>query len=208
MSPRPPPKISLRHDHDWTRGNDELGSTVEQQPVGQLVQQSCGEAQHATCSQPTQPKPKSNCDRPGKPDTTEDVFVVKGETSRSHEIDEKGLHEEFVSSDRSGKPDNLSENTRVEQAQNGSGQPDESSSSSAHTVKEQFAPEENRDIASFNADNEFNRAIGLKEMIRVLQLNINQLENSFNSHLEKHFNLVLPSQPNSLNPLKIERGNL
>ena len=29
----------------------------------------------------------------------------------------------------------------------------------AHTVKEQFAPEENRDIASFNADNEFNRAI-------------------------------------------------
>ena len=32
-------------------------------------------------------------------------------------------------------------------------------------------------------------------------------KNSFNSHLEKHFNLVLPSQPNSLNPLKIERGN-
>ena len=34
-----------------------------------------------------------------------------------------------------------------------------------------------------------------------------QLGNSFNSHLEKHFNLVLPSQPNPLNPLKIERGN-
>ena len=34
------------------------------------------------------------------------------------------------------------------------------------------------------------------------------VENSFNSHLGKHFNLVLPSQPNSLNPLKIERGNL
>ena len=49
-------------------------------------------------------------------------------------------------------------------------------------------------------------SIGLKEMInRVLQLNISQLENSFNSHLEKHFKLVLPSQPNSLNPLKIER---
>ena len=30
-------------------------------------------------------------------------------------------------------------------------------------------------------------------MIRVLQLNIDQLANSFNSHLEKHFNLVLPS---------------
>ena len=38
-------------------------------------------------------------------------------------------------------------------------------------------------------------------------MNIDQLVNSFNSHLEKHFNLVLPSQPNSLNPLKIERGN-
>ena len=36
-SPRPPPKISLRHDHDWTRGNDQLGSTVEQQPVAKLV---------------------------------------------------------------------------------------------------------------------------------------------------------------------------
>ena len=29
----------------------------------------------------------------------------------------------------------------------------------AHTVKEQFAPEESRDSASFNTDNEFNRAI-------------------------------------------------
>ena len=28
-----------------------------------------------------------------------------------------------------------------------------------HTVKEHFAPEENRDTASFNTDNEFNRAI-------------------------------------------------
>ena len=43
-------------------------------------------------------------------------------------------------------------------------------------------------------------------MIRVLQLNINQLENSFNGHLEKHFNLDLPSQPNSLIQLVIERG--
>ena len=43
MSPRPPPKISLRHDHDWTRGNDELGSTVDQQPQGKIVRQSRGE---------------------------------------------------------------------------------------------------------------------------------------------------------------------
>ena len=45
----------------------------------------------------------------------------------------------------------------------------------------------------------------LEEVInRVLQLN----RNSFNNHLEKHFKLVLPSQPNFLNPLKIERENL
>ena len=89
ISLRPPPKISLRHDHDWTRGNDELGSTVEQQPVGKIVRQSRGEVQRATFSQLTQPRPKPICDRSGKPDSTEDVFVVKGETSRSHEIDEK-----------------------------------------------------------------------------------------------------------------------
>ena len=164
MSPRPPPKISLRHDHDWTRGNDELCSTVEQQPVGKIVRQSCGEVQRATFSQLTQPKPKPICDRSGKPDSTEDVFVVRGETSRSHEIDEKGFHGELGSSDRSGKPDNLSENTRVEQTHDGSGQPDERNSSSAHTVKEQFAPGENRDIALFNSDNEFNRAINEEDI--------------------------------------------
>ena len=81
MSPRPPPKISLRHDHDWTRGNGQLGSTVEQQPVGKIVRQS-GEVEHATFSQLTQPFPTPICDRSGKPDSTRDVFVVKGETSR------------------------------------------------------------------------------------------------------------------------------
>ena len=161
MSLRPPPKISLRHDHDWTRGNDQLGSTVDQQPEGKVVRQSRGEvSQHATFSQLTQPIPKPICDRSGKLDSTRDVFVVKGETSRSHEIDEKG----FRSSDRSGKPDNLFENTRVEQTHDGSGQPDERNSSSAHIVKEHFAPEYNRDIALFNTDNEFNCAINEEDI--------------------------------------------
>ena len=122
LSPRPPPKLSLRHDHDWTRGNDELGSTVEQQPVGKLVQQSFGEVQRVKLSKPTQSKPKPICDR-------------------------------------SGKPEKLSEDIRVKHAHDGTGQLVEPSSSSTHIVKEQFVPEENRDIASFNADNEFNRAI-------------------------------------------------
>ena len=85
-----------------------------------------------------------------KPDNTQDVFVVKGETSRSLEINEKVFHEEPCSSHRSGEPDitpsvikahNLSENIRVEQIHDRSGQPDERNSSSAHTVKEQHAPE-------------------------------------------------------------------
>ena len=60
MSPRPPPKISLRHDHDWNRGNDELGSTVEQQPVSKLVQQSLGEVQHVKFCKPTPTKTQTN----------------------------------------------------------------------------------------------------------------------------------------------------
>ena len=57
-----------------------------------LFDWSRGEVQHATFSQLTQPIPKPICDRSGKPDCTRDVFVVKGDTSRSHEIDEKGFH--------------------------------------------------------------------------------------------------------------------
>ena len=34
-------------------GNDQLGSTVEQQPVGKLVQQSFGEVQRVKFSKPT-----------------------------------------------------------------------------------------------------------------------------------------------------------
>ena len=74
------------------------------------------------------------------------------------------LHEELISSDRSGKPDDLLENTRVKQTHDRSGKPDERNSSSAHKVREQFAPDENRDIASFNTDNEFNRAINEEDM--------------------------------------------
>ena len=78
----------------------------------------------------------------------------QGETSRSHEIDEKGFHGELCSSDRSGKLDNL----------HGSGQLVQRNSSSAHTVKEQVAYEENRDITLFNTDNEFNRAINEEDI--------------------------------------------
>ena len=88
LSPRPPPKISLKHDLNWSKGNNQSGSTVEHQPVGKLVQQSLGEALQAGSSKPTQfPKPIE--DRSGRPVTQEIVSV---------------LQEELSSSDRTGKP--------------------------------------------------------------------------------------------------------
>ena len=70
------------------------------------------------------------------------MFLWRGKTSRSHEIDEKRLHKELCSLDRSVKPDRLSEDIRVKHAHDGTGEPDERNSSSAHTAKEQFVPEE------------------------------------------------------------------
>ena len=123
LSPRPPPKISLKHDHNWTKGNDQSGSTVEQKPVGKLDQQSFGEVPRVNLSKPTQSKPNPICDRSGKPEDTERVFVDKGKTSHSQEIDEKRLHKELGSSDRTRKPVQLSEDMRVMHARDGTGEP-------------------------------------------------------------------------------------
>ena len=66
MSPRPPPKISLRHD--WTK---ELGSKVDRQPEGEVARQPGGEvARQAKFFQPTQPIPNQ--------------FQDERKTSRSH----------------------------------------------------------------------------------------------------------------------------
>ena len=103
-------------------------------------------------SKPTQSKPKPICDRSGKPEDSERVFVVEGETSRSQEIDDKRLHKELGSSDRTGKPVQLSEDMRVMHAHDGTREPVKSSANT-HIVKEHFVPAEHRDIASFNTDN-------------------------------------------------------
>ena len=61
MSPRPPPKISLRHD--WTK---ELGSKVDRQPEGEVTRQPEGEvARQAKFFQPTQPIPNPIRERSG-----------------------------------------------------------------------------------------------------------------------------------------------
>ena len=130
MSPRPPPKISLRHD--WTK---ELGSKVVQQPEGKVVERPEGEvARQAKFFQPTQPIPSPNCDRSGQPDITQDVIR---KTSRSQEISVNSFNEELCSSDRSGRPgithDVISvqacsseddKSLNVEQTHDRSGQPD------------------------------------------------------------------------------------
>ena len=130
MSPRPPPKISLRHDHEWTRGKVQLGSTVDQQPQMVRLFDSLEEKFNTKRSpnQPNQSQNQSVIDQ-GNLKDTKGVIVVEGETSRSHEIDEKGFHEKLCASDGSGQPEitlsviearNLSENTRVEQTHDGS----------------------------------------------------------------------------------------
>ena len=89
------------------------------------------------------------------------MFVVKGETSHSQEINVKSFHEEICSSDRSGQPgitpsviraqNNLSEDIRVEQTHDRSGQPDK------HKIEQQDAPEVRREITMLNTDNELTR---------------------------------------------------
>ena len=118
LSPRPPPKISLRHDLNWTRGNDELGSTVEHRPVGKLVQQSLGETVQFGSSKPIQ-SPKTNEDRSGKPVAQEIVSV---------------LQEELSSSDRTGKP--VTEEEQHVRNHDDSGKPEREEKQ--HTVQENY----------------------------------------------------------------------
>ena len=119
LSPRPPPKISLRNDLNWTRGNDDLGSTVEHRPVGKLVQQSLGETVHFGSSKPTQ-SPKTNGDRSGKPVAQEIVVGV--------------LQEEPSSSDRPGRP--VSREEQHVQNHDSSGKPEREEAQ--HTVQENY----------------------------------------------------------------------
>ena len=105
LSPRPPPKISLKHDLNWTKGNDQ-GSTVEHQPVGKLVQQSLGEALQPGSSKPTQ-FTNTIEDRTVKPVTQEIVGKSQGELSSSDRT-EKPLKDEekrvLRNHDRTGEP--------------------------------------------------------------------------------------------------------
>ena len=86
-SPRPPPKISLKHN--WMK---ELGSEVVRQPEGEVARQ-------AKSSQSTQPNPNPDHDRTGKP-----VVCPQEGASRSQKIETRSFREEAVKLDRTGKP--------------------------------------------------------------------------------------------------------
>ena len=92
MSPRPPPKISLKHE--WKR---ELGSEHAQRPeVGQL----------SRSFQSNQPIPNPSRERTERPVVKDETRTVQDgrKPSRSREIDVNSFHEDTVSSERTGRP--------------------------------------------------------------------------------------------------------
>ena len=161
LSPRPPPKISLRHDLNWTRGKDDLGFTVEHRPVGKLVQQSLGETVQFGSSKPTQ-SPKTNRDRSGKPVAQETVSV---------------LQEESSSSDRTGKP--VTEEEQHVRNHDNSGKPEREETQ--HTVQENYHLKsrdnlDKFDLATDDANVDFSvsgipeEAVKRSETLNILQL--------------------------------------
>ena len=143
-----------------------MGSKVDRQPEGEVVQQPQGE----TVRQPegevvrqtkffhsTQPTPNPIRDRPGRPDDMQD----ERKTSRSQEISVNSFNEELCSSDRSGRPgithdvisvqacsSEDSKSLNVEQTHDRTGRP----------VKDTVAAQDNREVyheaETLNIDNE------------------------------------------------------
>ena len=104
MSPRPPPKISLKHE--WKR---ELGSEVARQPEREVARQPEGEvarqpegevARQVKFFQPTQPIPNPIRERSERPGNMQDGR----NTSRSQEINVNSFCEDLSSSDRTVRP--------------------------------------------------------------------------------------------------------
>ena len=159
LSPRPPPKISLRRDLNWNQGQDQ-GFTVEHRPVGKLVQQSLGETLQPGSSKLTQ-SPKPIEDLSGKPVAQE--IVGK-------------LQEELSSSDRPGKP--VTEEEQHVRNHDGSGKPD--GEETQHTVQEDCHlkhrdKEDKFDLATDEGNIDFNifgisdEAVKCSETFNILQ---------------------------------------
>ena len=104
MSPRLPPKISLKHDLQR-----ELGSEHAQRPEGQVVQLSRSVQSNQPNPNPSRDRtgqPVVRTDRSGQPVVGTNTRTVQDgrKTSRSQEIDTRSFHEETVSSERTERP--------------------------------------------------------------------------------------------------------
>ena len=96
MSPRPPPKISLKHE--WTR---ELGQKIARESDGEVARQPEGEVvRQTTFFQPAQANQNPIRDRAVRPADMQDGR----NTSRPQEINENSFNEGLRSSDRTGRP--------------------------------------------------------------------------------------------------------
>ena len=104
MSPRPPPKISLKHD--WKR---ELGSEHAQRLERQVAQQSRSFQSNQSIPNPGRGRtgqPVVRTVRTGQPVVGTNTRTVPDgrKTSRSQEIDTRSFHEEAVKNDRTVQP--------------------------------------------------------------------------------------------------------
>ena len=113
MSPRLPPKISLKHD--WKR---ELGSEHAQRPEGQVEQQFKSIQSNQPIPNPSRHRtgqPVVRTDRTGQPVVGTNTRTVQDgrKTSRTQEIDTRSFHEEAVKTDRMGQPVVLTSRTQT-----------------------------------------------------------------------------------------------
>ena len=187
LSARPPPKISLRHDLNWRKGNDQ-GSTVEHRPAGKLVQQSLGETLQSGSSKPIQfPKPIE--DRMEKFVTQEIVGKLQGELS---------------SSDRAGQP-SKDEDKRVKKDPDRTEKPVEASS---HKVQEVGSLEHRDDANKFHLatdDIDFNISGVPNAMVKRSQnISVHDLIQKIESHPQKEAIQNDLEQHQSFNPFSAE----
>ena len=96
--------------------------------------------------------------------------------------------------------------TRVEQTHDRSGQPD---GSNVHKVNEEQAPEEHREIASFNTNNKFNREIKEEDIdFNILGLphsTVEQLHGASVPLTDKPFNVILNKVDNLIPSVKSQK---
>ena len=167
LSPRPPPiTIGLEGMKNWVL---QLNNSQSVNSFNSLLEK------FNALNSPNQPNPNPNqsvIDRRNLR-TRKTCLLLQVKRPVPMRSMEKVVTENSVLQIDQGNLRDCLKDIRVKHAHDGTGQPVKSSAST-HMVKEQLAPEENRDIALFNTDNEFNRAINEED----IDFNIPGVQNS------------------------------